>query len=102
MQNLWSSAPFKKQTSCLGLVTKEMKAVSIKQIVSFTIELETKEVFFNIIKQDKTLGNSWRKRTKQDGKIDFRMSTNAIINLVKALSLPYVGAHIASYNFMLN
>ena len=72
--------------------------VALKQIVSFTIELETKEVFLNKIKQDKTQGNSWRKRTKQDGKIDFRMTSNAILNLVNALSSPYVGAHIEFQN----
>ena len=72
--------------------------VALKQIVSFTIELEMKEVFLNKIKQDKTQGNSWRKRTKQDGKIDFRMTSNAILNLVKALSSPYPGAHIEFQN----
>ena len=72
--------------------------VALKQIVSFTIELETKEVFSNKIKQDKTQGNSWRKRTKQDGKIDFRMTSNAILNLVNALSSPYVGAHVEFQN----
>ena len=72
--------------------------VALKQIVSFTIELETKEVLLNKIKQDKTQGNYWRKRTKQDGKIDFRMTSNAILNLVKALSSPYVGAHIEYQN----
>jgi len=72
--------------------------VALRQIVSFTIELETKEVFLNKIKQDQTQGNSWRKRTKQDGKIDFRMTSNAIINLVNALSSPYVGAHVEFQN----
>ena len=38
--------------------------------------------------------NIWRKRTKIDGQIDFRMSSNAIYNLVRALTKPYVGAHI--------
>ena len=69
-------------------------SVALKQIVTFTIELETKDVFLNKIKQDKTQGNSWRKRTKMDGKIDFRMTSNAILNLVKALSSPYLGAHL--------
>lgn len=73
-------------------------SVALKQIVSFTIELETKDVFLNKIKQDKTQGNSWRKRTKQDGKIDFRMTSNAILNLVKALSRPYLGAHVEFQN----
>ena len=43
--------------------------------------------------QDKTKGNKWRKRGKQDGCIDFRMSTKDICNLVRALSKPYAGAH---------
>lgn len=73
-------------------------SVALKQIVTFTIELETKDVFLNKIKQDKTQGNSWRKRTKQDGKIDFRMTSNAILNLVKALSRPYLGAHVEFQN----
>lgn len=72
--------------------------VALKQIVSFTKEIETKEGFLNKIKQDKTQGNSWRKRTKQDGKIDFRMTSNAILNLVNALSRPYVGAHVEFHN----
>ncbi|WP_408641721.1 DUF4422 domain-containing protein [Sporofaciens musculi] len=39
------------------------------------------------------MGNSWRKRGKTDGKIDWRMSVRAIYNLVRALAKPYVGAH---------
>ena len=68
--------------------------VALKQIVSFSLELETKGCVFDKIKQDNTEGNSWRKRTKNDGKIDFRMTSRAILNLVNALSRPYVGAHI--------
>jgi len=68
--------------------------VALKQIVSFTLELEKKGAFLDKITQDKTEGNSWRKRTKNDGKIDFRMTSKAILNLVNALSRPYVGAHL--------
>ena len=68
--------------------------VALKQIVSFTLELEKKGAFLDKIKQDKTEGNYWRKRTKNDGKIDFRMTSRAILNLVNALSRPYVGAHL--------
>jgi methionyl-tRNA formyltransferase len=68
--------------------------VALKQIVSFTLELEKKGEFLDKIKQDKIEGNSWRKRTKNDGKIDFRMTSRAILNLVNALSRPYVGAHL--------
>lgn len=42
-------------------------------------------------------GNTWRKRGRADGKIDWRMSGRNIYNLVRALSEPYVGAHF-EYN----
>lgn len=44
--------------------------------------------------QDESQANIWRKRSKKDGEIDFRMSSLAIYNLVRALTHPYVGAHI--------
>lgn len=49
------------------------------------------------IPQDHTKANVWRKRGKKDGLIDFRMNSNTIYNLVRALTKPYVGAHI-EYN----
>ena len=71
--------------------------VALKQILSFTKNLETNGDNIELIKQDKKKGNSWRKRNRDDGKIDFRMHTISIVNLVKSLSYPYVGAHV---NFM--
>ncbi len=44
--------------------------------------------------QQKERGNNWRKRNKDDGKIDWRMCSKAIYNLVRALTKPYVGAHL--------
>lgn len=44
-------------------------------------------------KSQELIGNVWRKRTKNDGHIDFRMSSISICNLVRALSMPYPGAH---------
>jgi methionyl-tRNA formyltransferase len=38
-------------------------------------------------------GNYWRKRNYEDGKIDWRMSSKSIYDLVRALSYPYIGAH---------
>lgn len=57
----------------------------------------------NKIKENKSLscvaneseGNSWRKRGKADGEIDWRMSSYSIYNLVRALTYPYVGAHFS-------
>ena len=43
--------------------------------------------------QDHTHANSWRKRGKADGIIDWRMSARSIHNLVRALAKPYIGAH---------
>jgi methionyl-tRNA formyltransferase len=38
-------------------------------------------------------GNFWRKRSKKDGLIDWRMSSESIYNLIRGLTKPYVGAH---------
>lgn len=45
------------------------------------------------IPQKHSSGNAWRKRSKADGEIDWRMSNRSIYNLVRALTRPYVGAH---------
>lgn len=45
------------------------------------------------IPQDLSLRNTWRRRGKNDGKLDWRMTANAIDCLVKSLSKPYPGAH---------
>jgi methionyl-tRNA formyltransferase len=43
--------------------------------------------------QDPSKANYWRKRTLEDGRIDWRMSNTSIHNLVRALTHPYIGAH---------
>lgn len=48
---------------------------------------------FTATPQRKSDTNTWRKRGHDDGKIDWRMSAQAIHDLVRALSRPYVGAH---------
>ena len=62
---------------------------SLKQIETFTFELENNTV--NRVIQEKE-SNYWRKRTKADGRIHFSMTSEAIINLVRALTKPYPGA----------
>lgn len=37
-------------------------------------------------------GNTWRKRSALDGRIDWRMSATSVHNLVRALTTPYPGA----------
>lgn len=46
-----------------------------------------------VIDGENQQANTWRKRNKDDGKIDWRMSSTNIYNLVRALTKPYVGAH---------
>lgn len=43
--------------------------------------------------QDVSKANTWRKRTADDGLIDWSSSDQTIRNLVRALTHPYVGAH---------
>ncbi|WP_417845226.1 methionyl-tRNA formyltransferase [Thalassospira povalilytica] len=43
--------------------------------------------------QDHKQANTWRKRTKVDGEIVWKMDARAVYNLVRALTSPYVGAH---------
>ncbi len=69
--------------------------VALKQIETFLPKLQNTS--FKTIKQNNDLANVWRKRGKVDGKIDFRMTSRAIYNLVRALTKPYVGAHV-EYN----
>ena len=49
------------------------------------------------VKQDNTRSNTWRKRGRKDGLIDWRMTANSIHNTVRALTKPYVGAEF-KYN----
>ncbi|NRA87032.1 MAG: formyl transferase [Rhizobiales bacterium] len=46
------------------------------------------------IVQDSSQANTWRKRGQKDGVIDFRLSSQSIYNLIRALTKPYVGAHL--------
>lgn len=71
---------------------KKITLTALEQIKEFVPKLQTNE--FQRIKQNHADANIWRKRGMVDGKIDFRMSSRAIYNQVRALTKPYVGAHI--------
>ena len=43
--------------------------------------------------QTLSCANVWRKRGKEDGRIDWRMAAETIHNLVRSLAKPYVGAY---------
>lgn len=73
-------------------VYEKVIAIALKQIEDFVPKLQKST--YQRIPQDHTQSNVWRKRGMRDGLIDFRMSSDAIYNLVRGLSKPYVGAHI--------
>lgn len=69
-----------------------LKEVALSQVQEFTPLLATGN--FPRAPQDHSKANYWRKRSKMDGKIDWRMPPEGIYNLVRALTNPYPGAHI--------
>jgi len=66
--------------------------ISLKQIEEFLPKLQKNR--YKKIPQNHKIATYWRKRGRNDGKIDFRMKTRDIYNLVRALTKPYIGAHI--------
>jgi len=66
--------------------------MSLQQIEEFIPALE--KGTYTRIKQNEKESNRWRKRNELDGEIDFRMNSRSIYNLTRALTKPYVGAHI--------
>jgi len=74
---------------------KKILDSAVRQIESFLMALTNGTN--QRIAQEHSQANYWRKRSKSDGKIDFRMSSRTIYNLVRALTHPYRGAHI-EYN----
>ena len=70
---------------------KKLTATALKQIKKLSRDLDSGT--YIRVKQDMSQATSWRKRTKADGCIDWRMSSLSIHNLVRALTHPYVGSH---------
>lgn len=62
---------------------------AVGQLEKIISDFETGTVTMR--KQAPDEGNTWRKRGKEDGKIDWRMSSRGIYNLVRGLTKPYVG-----------
>lgn len=78
-----------------SVLYRRMIDTALNQIDDFHLKL--KNDTFLKIPQDKYVGNNWRKRNMKDGLIDFRMNSLVICNLVRALTKPYIGAHV-EYN----
>jgi methionyl-tRNA formyltransferase len=79
-----------------GTLYTKIKDLAAKQITNFLPELTSGVAKF--IQQDPREANYWRKRSRKDGVVDWRMSTAAILNLVRALSRPYPGSEISYSN----
>lgn len=75
-------------------IYQKMIKNALLQVESFLPKLENNS--FQRVKQY-NVGNTWRKRNTIDGLIDFRMTSEAICNLVRGLAKPYAGAH-CNYN----
>ncbi|MCE2613624.1 formyl transferase [Flavobacteriaceae bacterium D16] len=71
---------------------EKLTTSALNQIAVFLDQLASDT--YMRLQQDHSKANSWRKRSRKDGEIDFRMSSQAIYNLVRGLTRPYVGAHI--------
>ena len=70
---------------------RKVMDVAVDQLTEVMRDFENHTL--NVIEQSAGEGNAWRKRGKEDGRIDWRMSSKSIYNLVRALTKPYVGAH---------
>lgn len=82
-------------------ISQEDDALSLYDKLSGAAEDQIRELDMMLVAgalrgvpQKATDGNSWRKRTKHDGWIDFRMPSAGIRNLVRALRPPYPGAYV--------
>jgi methionyl-tRNA formyltransferase len=69
--------------------------VAKQQIINFTNDLALNNAVF--CPQDDAQATYWRKRSRNDGLIDWRMSALSVHNLIRALSPPYPGAEFVLY-----
>lgn len=75
----------------VAMLYKKMIICALEQIRQFVPQLAAGS--FTRLPQDHRNANTWRKRGRADGQIDWRMSSVSIHNLVRGLTKPYVGAH---------
>ena len=76
-----------------GSLYRKVTDVALEQIERFVPLLAAGAL--HPLPQDDGVSNAWRKRTRADGVIDWRMSAEGIRNLVRALARPYVGAEFS-------
>lgn len=98
MNNEADSGPILNQVSLP--ISDQDDAGSLYQKMEVCARNQIKEVVEQLLagnlngtEQDSTQATYWRKRSKEDGHIDWRMPSEGIVNLVRALASPYPGAH---------
>lgn len=79
-----------------GTLYEKVTVIALRQIEDFLPQL-SKGTYQRIV-QDPQAANTWRKRGRNDGLIDWRMSARSIRNLVRGLTRPYVGASFMRAN----
>jgi len=81
-----------RETDTASDLYERILVTAQRQIRDFLPKLESNT--YTRVPQIHAHANYWRKRYSTDGKIDFRMADRSIYNLVRALTHPYVGAHL--------
>lgn len=74
-----------------GTLYQKLIDTAMVQIEEFTMQLVSGR--YPREKQNHAEANVWRKRSKEDGRIDWRMNAQSVCNLVRALARPYPGAY---------
>ena len=74
----------------------KISQAALCQIEQFVPQLQSGR--YRKEKQDNRLANYWRKRNAKDGEINFSLCSTSIYNLVRSLTVPYVGAHVVYEN----
>ena len=74
-----------------GILYQKVTQTALNQLEQFVPAFASNN--YQRIPQDHSKANTWRKRDRNDGKIDWRMTAKSIHNLVRGLTKPYVGAH---------
>lgn len=84
------SFPITEDDDALSL-NQKVTVLALRQMQDFTTQLASG--VFPRTPQNHRCASSWRKRSKLDGVIDWRMSARSIHNLVRALTHPYPAAN---------
>ncbi|MFA5093793.1 MAG: methionyl-tRNA formyltransferase [Candidatus Omnitrophota bacterium] len=90
--DIWQQEAFNiKDNDCARSLYKRAEKIAARLLTRGVKEIERGVIRRK--RQDHSRANYWRKRMEEDGRIDWRMSSKRICDLIRALSEPYPGAH---------